>query len=311
MEKKIPYKIYLEESEMPKAWYNLRADMINKPAPLLDGKTMSDELKEVIAHRVEELKTKGIVPGLAVILAGENAASQIYVRNKETACAQTGVYSRTIRLPELVTQQELEEEIRKLNADESIHGILVQLPLPAHLDEAKALAAIVPEKDVDGFHVMNAGRLLNGLPGVVACTPKGAMEMIRRTGVDLKGKNAVVVGRSNIVGKPMAMLLLQEDCTVTLCHSKTVDLKEHTRRADVLVAAVGRAKFITADMVKPGAIVIDVGINRVDGKVVGDVDFDAVKDVAGWITPVPGGVGRMTITMLLENTVEAADKAGK
>lgn len=278
-------------------------------AKLLDGKAMSDELRQEIAARVSALKEKGVVPGLAVILVGDDPASNIYVRNKEIACRETGVYSLTIRMPADTTQQQLEEEIRRLNKDGSIHGILVQLPLPGHLDEAAALAMIVPEKDVDGFHVMNAGKLMNGQPGVVACTPKGAMEMIRRTGMSLKGKSAVVVGRSNIVGKPMALLLLQEDCTVTLCHSKTAELAEYTRRADVLVAAVGKAKFITADMVKPGAVVIDVGINRVNGKVVGDVDFDAVKEIAGWITPVPGGVGRMTITMLLENTVEAAERA--
>lgn len=278
-------------------------------AKLLDGKTMSDELRQEIAARVSALKEKGVVPGLAVILVGDDPASNIYVRNKEIACGETGVYSLTIRMPADTTQQQLEAEIRRLNEDGSIHGILVQLPLPGHLDEAAALAMIVPEKDVDGFHVMNAGKLMNGQPGVVACTPKGAMEMIRRTGMSLKGKSAVVVGRSNIVGKPMALLLLQEDCTVTLCHSKTAELAEYTRRADVLVAAVGKAKFITADMVKPGAVVIDVGINRVNGKVVGDVDFDAVKEIAGWITPVPGGVGRMTITMLLENTVEAAERA--
>lgn len=278
-------------------------------AQLLDGKLMSDELRVHIAQRVEALKEKGVTPGLAVILVGEDPASQIYVRNKEKGCEQVGMHSVTIRLPETTTQDELESHIRALNADASIHGILVQLPLPKHLDEAAALAVIVPEKDVDGFHVQNAGKLMNGLNGVVACTPKGAMEMIRRTGVNLSGKEAVVVGRSNIVGKPMAMLLLQANCTVTMCHSRTADLAAHTRKADVLVAAVGKAKFITADMVKPGAIVIDVGINRLeDGKVVGDVDFDAVKEVAGWITPVPGGVGRMTITMLLENTVEAAEK---
>lgn len=275
-------------------------------AQLLDGKAMSDALRQEIAKQVSELKAQGVTPGLAVILVGDDPASQIYVRNKGIGCEQTGMHSVTIRMAEDTTQQELEEQIRQLNGDASIHGILVQLPLPKHLDEAAALAVIAPEKDVDGFHVQNAGKLLNGLPGVVACTPKGALEMIRRTGVNLSGKEAVVVGRSNIVGKPMAMLLLQENCTVTMCHSRTKNLAEHTRRADVLVAAVGKAKFITADMVKPGAIVIDVGINRVDGKVVGDVDFDAVKDVAGWITPVPGGVGRMTITMLLQNTLEAA-----
>ena len=279
-------------------------------AQLLDGKVMSEALRGEIAVRVAALKEKGVRPGLAVILVGEDPASQIYVRNKGIGCEQVGIHSVTIRMPETTTQEELENQIRALNADESIHGILVQLPLPKHLDEAAALAVIVPEKDVDGFHIQNAGKLLNGLNGVVACTPKGALEMIRRTGVDLSGKEAVVVGRSNIVGKPMAMLLLQQNCTVTMCHSRTADLAAHTRRADVLVAAVGKAKFITADMVKPGAIVIDVGINRnAEGKVVGDVDFDAVKEVAGWITPVPGGVGRMTITMLLENTVEAAERA--
>jgi methylenetetrahydrofolate dehydrogenase (NADP+)/methenyltetrahydrofolate cyclohydrolase len=279
-------------------------------AQLLDGKLMSDELRVRIAERVAALKEKGVHPGLAVILVGEDPASQIYVRNKEKGCEQVGMHSVAIRLPAETTQAELENHIRALNADASIHGILVQLPLPKHLDEAAALAVIVPEKDVDGFHVQNAGKLMNGLNGVVACTPKGAMEMIRRTGVNLNGKEAVVVGRSNIVGKPMTMLLLQANCTVTMCHSRTADLAAHTRRADVLVAAVGKAKFITADMVKPGAIVIDVGINRLeDGKVVGDVDFDAVQAVAGFITPVPGGVGRMTITMLLENTVEAAERA--
>lgn len=277
-------------------------------AQLLDGKAMSEELRAEIARKVAALKERGVTPGLAVILVGDDPASQIYVRNKGIGCEKTGMHSVTIRMPEDTTQQALEDQIRTLNADPAIHGILVQLPLPPHLDEAAALAAIAPEKDVDGFHVQNAGRLLCGLPGVVACTPKGAMEMIRRTGVDLTGKEAVVVGRSNIVGKPMAMLLLQANCTVTMCHSRTADLASHTRRADILVAAVGKPGFITADMVKPGAIVIDVGINRVDGRVVGDVDFEHVKDVAGWITPVPGGVGRMTITMLLQNTLEAAER---
>ena len=280
-------------------------------AQLLDGKTMSNELREKLALRVDNLKARGVTPGLAVILVGEDPASQIYVKNKGLGCAQVGMHSVTIRLPETTTQQELETQIDQLNGDSSIHGILVQLPLPAGLDEAAALARIAPEKDVDGFHVVNAGKLFTGQKGVVACTPKGAMEMIRRTGIDLTGKEAVVVGRSNIVGKPMAMLLLQQNATVTMCHSRTQHLAEHTRRADVLVAAVGKPRFITADMVKPGAIVIDVGINRVDGRVVGDVDFDAVKEVASWITPVPGGVGRMTITMLLENTIEAAERTVK
>lgn len=280
-------------------------------AQLLDGKTMSNELREKLALRVVALKERGVTPGLAVILVGEDPASQIYVKNKGLGCAQVGIHSETIRLPETATQQELEAQIDRLNADAAIHGILVQLPLPAGLDETAALARIAPEKDVDGFHILNAGKLFTGQEGVVACTPKGAMEMIRRTGISLTGKEAVVIGRSNIVGKPMAMLLLQQHATVTLCHSRTQHLAEHTRRADILVAAVGKPRFITADMVKPGAVVIDVGINRVDGKVVGDVDFDAVKEVASWITPVPGGVGRMTITMLLENTIEAAERTVK
>lgn len=277
-------------------------------AQLLDGKAMSAELREELALRVQRLKGKGVTPGLAVILVGDDPASQIYVKNKELGCQQVGIHSVTIRLPETASQAELEAQIDKLNADASIHGILVQLPLPQGLDEAAALARILPEKDVDGFHLLNAGKLFTGRQGVVACTPKGAMEMLHRTGIDLSGKEAVVVGRSNIVGKPMAMLLLQENATVTICHSRTANLAEHTRRADVLVAAVGKPRFITADMVKPGAVVIDVGINRVDGKVVGDVDFDAVREVASWITPVPGGVGRMTITMLLANTIEAAER---
>ena len=277
-------------------------------AQMLDGKVMSAELREELALRVQRLKGKGVTPGLAVILVGDDPASQIYVKNKELGCQQVGIHSVTIRLPETASQAELEAQIDKVNADASIHGILVQLPLPQRLDEAAALARILPEKDVDGFHLLNAGKLFTGQQGVVACTPKGAMEMLHRTGIDLSGKEAVVVGRSNIVGKPMAMLLLQENATVTICHSRTANLAEHTRRADVLVAAVGKPRFITADMVKPGAIVIDVGINRVDGKVVGDVDFDAVREVAAWITPVPGGVGRMTITMLLANTIEAAER---
>ena len=277
-------------------------------AQILDGKVMSNEIKAEVARRVAALKERGVTPGLAVILVGEDPASQIYVRNKGIGCEQTGIRSVTIRMPEETTQEELTRQIGQLNDDPTIHGILVQLPLPKQLDEAAALAAITPEKDVDGFHIENAGRLLNGLPGVVACTPKGALEMIRRSGVSLSGKEAVVVGRSNIVGKPMAMLLLRENCTVTICHSRTKDLAAQTRRADILVAAVGKAHMITADMVKPGAVVIDVGINRVDGKVLGDVDFDSVKEVAGWITPVPGGVGRMTIAMLLQNTVEAAER---
>lgn len=277
-------------------------------AQILDGKTMSESLRKEIAERVASLKEKGVTPGLAVILVGDDPASEIYVRNKGNGCAETGMYSRTIKMPAETTQEALETAIEELNADPAIHGILVQLPLPKHLDEQAALARILPEKDVDGFHLINAGHMLTGTPGVIACTPRGALYMIKSTGMDLSGKEAVVIGRSNIVGKPMAMLLMRENCTVTICHSRTKDLAAHTRRADILVAAVGKAGFVTADMVKPGAVVIDVGINRVDGKVRGDVDFDAVKEVAGWITPVPGGVGKMTITMLLANTVEAAER---
>ena len=277
-------------------------------AELLSGKTMSESLRKEIASRVSALKAKGLTPGLAVILVGNDPASEIYVRNKGNGCTEVGMYSRTINMPAETTQEELESAIDALNNDPAIHGILVQLPLPKHLDENAALAKILPEKDVDGFHLINAGHMLTGTEGVVACTPRGALHMIKSTGVNLSGKEAVVIGRSNIVGKPMAMLLLKENCTVTICHSRTQTLAEHTRRADILVAAVGKAGFVTADMVKPGAIVIDVGINRVDGKVKGDVDFDAVKEVAGWITPVPGGVGKMTITMLLMNTVEAAER---
>lgn len=277
-------------------------------AEVLSGKEMSESLRKEIAERVVRLKEQGVTPGLAVILVGNDPASEIYVRNKGNGCAETGMYSRTMNMPEETTQEQLEAAIEELNADPTIHGILVQLPLPKHLDENAALAKILPEKDVDGFHLINAGHMLTGTEGVVACTPRGALYMIKSTGLDLNGKEAVVIGRSNIVGKPMAMLLLRENCTVTMCHSRTKNLAEHTRRADILVAAVGKAGFVTADMVKPGAVVIDVGINRVDGKVKGDVDFDAVKEIAGWITPVPGGVGKMTITMLLANTVEAAER---
>ncbi len=276
-------------------------------AQMLDGKAAAAELRGEIAQRVACLRKKGITPGLAVILVGEDPASEVYVRNKSVGCDQVGIHSVTIRLPATTTQTELEKLIARLNEDNVIHGILVQLPLPPHLDEAAVLAAIAPQKDVDGFHIANAGRMFNGLPGVAACTPKGAMALIRRSGMALSGKEAVVIGRSNIVGKPMAMMLLQQDCTVTICHSRTENLAEHTRRADILVAAVGKPGFIKKDMVKPGALVVDVGINRMDGKIVGDVMPD-VAQVAGWMTPVPGGVGKMTIAMLLQNTLEAAEK---
>ncbi len=280
-------------------------------AILMDGKALAAEKMEELRQRTEALKARGVTPGLSVILVGDDPASQVYVRNKGRACEELGFYSRTVRLPEETTQAELETLIDELNADGRVDGILVQLPLPRHLDEAAALRRIRPEKDVDGFHVENAGRLFTGQDGVVACTPKGILYMLKKSGVPLSGKDAVVIGRSNIVGKPVAVLLLNENCTVTLCHSRTADLAAHTRRADVLVAAVGRPRFVTADMVKPGAAVVDVGINRVDGKVVGDVDFAAVEPVAGWISPVPGGVGKMTICMLMENTLEAAEKRSR
>ena len=280
-------------------------------AQILDGIVFSAEIKEDVKRRVAAMKEQGVIPGLAVILVGDDPASEIYVRNKGKGCEETGMMSRTIRMNAAVTQEELEAEIDRLNRDPVIHGILVQLPLPGHLDEAAALAKILPEKDVDGFHLINAGHLMTGTEGVTPCTPKGALYLIRSTGEDLNGKEAVVIGRSNIVGKPMAMLLLQQNCTVTLCHSRTKNLAEHTRRADILIVAIGKAGFVTADMVKEGAIVIDVGINRVDGKVCGDVDFEKVKEKAGWITPVPGGVGKMTIAMLLSNTADAAERTLK
>lgn len=277
-------------------------------AEILSGKTMSEELTRAQTKRVHELKQKGIIPGLAVVLVGEDPASQIYVRNKGIACETIGIYSRTVQLEKDIEQADLLRVIDELNLDSKIHGILVQLPLPKHLDESKILARILPEKDVDGFHISNAGKLFTSQDGVVACTPKGIMYMLKVGGVELSGKEAVVIGRSNIVGKPVAILLLNEDCTVTICHSRTKNLKEHCKQADILVTAIGKPRFVTADMVKPGAAVIDVGINRVDGKVVGDVDFEHVKEVAGFITPVPGGVGKMTISMLMENTLEAACK---
>ena len=280
-------------------------------AILMDGKALAAEKMQELKTRAKALADAGRPAGLAVILVGDDPASQVYVRNKGKACVELGIHSETIRLPESTTQAELEDRIARLNADKRIHGILVQLPLPRHLDEAAALARIIPEKDVDGFHIANAGKLFTGQAGVVACTPKGILYMLKKSGVPLSGKEAVVIGRSNIVGKPVAMLLLNENCTVTVCHSRTADLKAHTRRADILVAAVGKPRFVTADMVKPGAAVVDVGINRVDGKVVGDVDFENVEKVAGYLSPVPGGVGKMTICMLMENTLEAAERKAR
>ena len=277
-------------------------------AQMIDGRAVAKAFKEEIALRTQEMIQKGVTPHLAVVLVGENPASQVYVRNKENGCIKAGIRSTVIRMEEGCTQQELEETVIRLNQDESVHGILVQLPLPKHLDEASVLRLIDPDKDVDGFHAMNSGRLMNGQPGFVPCTPLGVMKLLESYHIDPCGKHAVVIGRSNIVGKPMAMLLLGSNATVTVCHSRTQNLSEITRQADILVAAVGRANFVTADMVKPGAAVIDVGINRVDGKIVGDVDYDAVSEVAGYITPVPGGVGQMTIAMLLANTLDAAAK---
>lgn len=278
-------------------------------AQLLDGKIIAAELEAQLKLRVDAMKEKGFTPGLTVILVGEDPASQTYVSNKEKACERLGIVSQTLRMPADTTQETLEAAIEAANADSAVHGILVQLPLPKHLDSDRALSLILPEKDVDGFHDVNAGRLSRGLDCVVACTPKGALHMLKQAGIPIAGKEAVVVGRSNIVGKPMALLLLQENATVTVCHSRTANLAEHTRRADILVAAIGKPRFITADMVKEGAVVVDVGINRVDGKLCGDVDFDAVAQKASWITPVPGGVGKMTIAMLMDNTVAAAEKA--
>jgi len=278
-------------------------------AQILDGKSLAAAVRAGLKQRVAELVQRGVRPGIAVILAGDDPASKIYVRNKTAACDEVGVRSQQIDYPASVTQEELIGRIRKLNADRAVHGILMQLPLPKHIDAARVLEAIAPEKDVDGFHEANLGALLAGRPGVVPCTPLGCIRLIEHAGVQIAGRHAVVVGRSNIVGKPVAHLLLQRDATVTICHSKSGDLGALTRQADILIAAVGRAKLVTGAMVKPGACVVDVGINRLpDGKLAGDVDFAAVSPVAGWITPVPGGVGPMTIAMLLENCINAASR---
>jgi methylenetetrahydrofolate dehydrogenase (NADP+) / methenyltetrahydrofolate cyclohydrolase len=278
-------------------------------AQLIDGNALSKQLRAEVAARAAKLTERGITPGLAVILVGENPASQVYVRNKVKACEDAGLHSVLEKYPATMTEAELLARVEALNNDPSIHGILVQLPLPKHIDDHKVIESISPLKDVDGFHVASAGALMVGEPGFKACTPYGCMRMLESIGYDLRGKHAVVIGRSNIVGKPMAMMLLQSSATVTICHSATPDLAYHTRQADVVVAAVGKRNVLTADMVKPGAVVIDVGMNRDDeGKLCGDVDFAGVKEVASWITPVPGGVGPMTITMLLVNTIEAAER---
>ncbi|NLW25409.1 MAG: bifunctional methylenetetrahydrofolate dehydrogenase/methenyltetrahydrofolate cyclohydrolase FolD [Clostridia bacterium] len=276
-------------------------------AQIINGKEIAKKLREKIKNEVQELKGKGITPGLAVILVGDDPASQVYVRNKEKACQEVGIYSEIHHLSETISQSELINLIDKLNTNPQIHGILVQLPIPAHLNEKEVIERISPQKDVDGFHPLNAGALFVGEKSLQPCTPKGCLYLLKEIGYDLKGKKAVVVGRSNIVGKPVAMMLLQEHATVTICHSRTKDLKSELLQADVVVAAVGKANFIKGDMLKPGAVVLDVGINRLEnGKLVGDVDFETAKEKASWITPVPGGVGPMTIAMLLANTLEAA-----
>ena len=276
-------------------------------AQLLDGKALAAEIRTNVKAQVQTLAAEGVQTSLAVVLVGEDPASQVYVRNKIKACADTGIRSLEFRMSAETTEEELLAKIKELNEDDSVDGILVQLPLPAQINAEAVISAICPKKDVDGFHVMNAGALMTGKEGFVPCTPYGVMRLIEKSGVNPAGKTAVVVGRSNIVGKPMAMLLLAANATVTVAHSRTPDLAEVTRRADILVAAVGRAKLIKADMVKPGAVVIDVGMNRDEnGKLCGDVDFDDVKETAGFITPVPGGVGPMTIAMLMYNTVTAA-----
>ncbi|MDD6872094.1 MAG: bifunctional methylenetetrahydrofolate dehydrogenase/methenyltetrahydrofolate cyclohydrolase FolD [Clostridiales bacterium] len=281
-------------------------------AQLIDGKAIAALIRAEQATRAAHLKENGIEPALAVILVGEDPASKVYVRNKARACKECGIRSEVIRMSAETTQAELMAEIERVNSDPALHGLLIQLPLPAHLDEAAALAAVDWRKDVDGFHKMNAGALLEGEEGVRPCTPAGCMELLRRSHVPLTGANAVVVGRSNIVGKPMALMLLEANCTVTICHSRTRNLADIVKNADIVVAAVGRANFITGDMIKPGAAVIDVGINRrEDGTLCGDVDFDAAQEKAGWITPVPGGVGPMTIAMLMKNTLDAAEKHGR
>lgn len=276
-------------------------------AQILDGKALAAEIRSEVKTQVAALAEKGVSTALAVILVGDDSASQVYVRNKIKACADTGIRSLEFRMPAETTQQQLLAKIAELNADESVDGILVQLPLPKQINADAVISAIDPAKDVDGFHVANAGALVTGKQGFVPCTPFGVMHLIEKSGVNPRGKSAVIVGRSNIVGKPMALLLLAANATVTVAHSCTPDLSAVTRNADILVAAVGRAKLIKADMVKPGAVVIDVGMNRDEnGKLCGDVDFAEVKEIAGSITPVPGGVGPMTIAMLMQNTVLAA-----
>jgi methylenetetrahydrofolate dehydrogenase (NADP+)/methenyltetrahydrofolate cyclohydrolase len=281
-------------------------------ARIIDGKAIAQEVRAEWKIRADALKARGITPGLAVIIVGEDPASKVYVGNKVKACAELGIYSEHIELPADTSEATLLQKIAQLNADPKIHGLLVQLPVPKHIDSNKVLLAISPDKDVDGFHPMNVGELVTGHAKFQPCTPFGVMKLLEKSGVAIEGKHAVVVGRSNIVGKPMALMLLQKNATVTICTSKTVDLAKFTRDADILVVATGKPQMITGNMIKPGAAVIDVGINRLpNGKLAGDVDFDSAREVAGWITPVPGGVGPMTITMLVASTVMAAERSIK
>ncbi|MGE7862292.1 bifunctional methylenetetrahydrofolate dehydrogenase/methenyltetrahydrofolate cyclohydrolase FolD [Bacillus cereus] len=280
-------------------------------AVIIKGNEVAEKKRAQLTEEVVKLKEQGIVPGLAVILVGEDPASRSYVKGKEKGCEQVGIYSELIELPETITEERLLAEIDRLNSDDRINGILVQLPLPKHIEEKAIIERISPEKDVDGFHPISVGRMMTGQDTFLPCTPHGIVELVKETNLDISGKHVVVIGRSNIVGKPVGQLFLNENATVTYCHSKTQNMKELTKLADILIVAVGRPKMITADYIKEGAVVIDVGVNRLEtGKLCGDVDFDNVLDVAGYITPVPKGVGPMTITMLLHNTVESAKRAG-
>ncbi|BCA33235.1 MULTISPECIES: bifunctional methylenetetrahydrofolate dehydrogenase/methenyltetrahydrofolate cyclohydrolase FolD [Bacillus cereus group] len=280
-------------------------------AVIIKGNEVAGKKRAQLTEEVVKLKEQGIVPGLAVILVGEDPASRSYVKGKEKGCEQVGIYSELIELPETITEERLLAEIDRLNGDDRINGILVQLPLPKHIEEKAIIERISPEKDVDGFHPISVGRMMTGQDTFLPCTPHGIVELVKETNLDISGKHVVVIGRSNIVGKPVGQLFLNENATVTYCHSKTQNMKELSKLADILIVAVGRPKMITADYIKEGAVVIDVGVNRLEtGKLCGDVDFDNVLDVAGYITPVPKGVGPMTITMLLHNTVESAKRAG-
>ncbi|CAM5786843.1 bifunctional methylenetetrahydrofolate dehydrogenase/methenyltetrahydrofolate cyclohydrolase [Ottowia pentelensis] len=280
------------------------------PAQLIDGNALARQIRQQVQSRTAALQARGVQPALHILLVGDDPASQVYTRHKVNDSTETGLAATLERLPADLPEADLLARLDALNRDPAVHGILVQLPLPPHMDAHKVIEAIAPAKDVDGFHVQSAGALMTGLPGFWPCTPHGCMKMLESIGCQLRGKNAVVIGRSNIVGKPMALMLLQQDATVTVCHSRTADLKAHTLQADVVVAAVGKRNVLKADMVKPGAVVIDVGMNRDEaGKLCGDVDFEGVRQVAGWITPVPGGVGPMTRAMLLVNTIEAAERA--